>query len=218
MESVEQVIKRMKGEEQLPTERQQRSSQGTLPSVNAKQQEQISAVRRKYGSFVDFLKANNPDRQMVVGANPDQCFLGCSPSLRLLNASYGQKAAATWLTAQLQDVNLFFNMKESADLLQVEKLAGIIAINYAYLTVDELLLFFFRFNSGRYRRFFSYFDPSVITDSIRDFLQEKYRFQKQQEEERKKREWEEHKKRAITREEYLKLKNGTTENEPARSS
>jgi len=167
------------------------------------------AVRRKYGTLTSFMKANNPDRQMVVGANPSQCFLGRSPSLRLLNACYGQKAAATWLTAQLVATTMFIRMKESADAQQMDKLANIIAINYGYLTVDELLLFFFRFNSGRYHRFFSYFDPTVVTDSLRDFMQERRRALEQQESQRKYREWEEHKKHVITYDQYLHLKTTT---------
>lgn len=80
--------------------------------------------------------------------------------------------------------------------------ANVIATEFYYLSVTELMLFFHRFKSGRYGRFYGSVDPLVITTSLRDFLYERaiaYDRHEQEKRQRKEKEW---RKNAITWEEY----------------
>ena len=81
-----------------------------------------------------------------------------------------------------------------------------IATEYYYLKVSELMLFFHRFKTGRYGRFYGSVDPLVITTSLRDFVRERgIAYEQHEQEERERREKEECK-NAITYEEYLRRK------------
>lgn len=97
-------------------------------------------------------------------------------------------------------------VREMPDINQIEKLVKIIVVQYGYLKVDELQLFFFYFCAARYRHFYKYFDPSIIILSLRDFLRDRSRAYEEHERREREREQEEWKKDAITYEEYQKLK------------
>lgn len=100
--------------------------------------------------------------------------------------------------------------KRTPDTYQLEKLAQIIVVNFGYLSVDELQLFFFYFCSARYRHFYNTFDPSIVILSLRDFLRDRNRAFEEREQREREREREEWKKNAITHEEYLRRKERDT--------
>ena len=135
-------------------------------------------LKRIYPTIKDFMLANSPDRQTEVCANHYGCHFGESPTLSQLNACYGVTAAEAWLVPQLYELGNFEGLKGQADRHQLAKTAKIIATEFHYLKTDELLLFFYRFSTGRYGRFYSYFTPSVIIHGLRSFLDERafYRF------------------------------------------
>lgn len=161
---------------------------------------------RRYPTLREFLQANNPDCQLKVCDNVDECFFGDSPSLALLNTTYGTTAAAAWLVPEITEASVFCGLKENPNQAQLDKLARIIVTNYWYLTVDELLLFFFHFCSARYRHFYSYFAPSVIIHSLQDFLLERSRAYNDREQKMQELKREQSRKEAITYEEYIRMK------------
>lgn len=150
--------------------------------------------------------ANSPDRQTEVCADPDGCHFGDSPTLSQLNASYGSTAAEAWLVPQLYELGNFEGLKGQADRHQLAKTARIIATEFHYLKTDELLLFFYRFCTGRYGQFYSYFTPSVIIRGLRSFLDERARVFNRHEQELREQAWEEARRNAVTYEEYLRNK------------
>ena len=85
-------------------------------------------------------------------------------------------------------------------------LATIIANDYHWLKIDELLLFFFRFKSAHYLHFYSYFDPHVILGSLKMFINERARVHERKEQEEREKEAENSRRNAITYEEYLRMK------------
>ena len=163
-------------------------------------------VKNKYPTGKDFLIAINPARQLQVGNNPGECYFGNSPTLASLNKLYGKGTAEVWLSTEVQDACLFMGVKEMPDINQTEKLVKIIVIQYGYLKVDELQLFFFYFCSAKYRHFFSTFDPSIIILSLQDFLRDRSRAYDEREQRERDRQYEEWKKNAITYEEYQRRK------------
>ena len=108
-----------------------------------------------------------------------------------------------WLSAEVQEACLFMGIKEMPDINQTEKLVKIISLQYGYLKVDELQLFFFNFCSAKYRHFYNTFDPSIIILSLRDFLCDRNRAYDKREQREREREREEWKKNAMTHDEYL---------------
>ena len=162
----------------------------------------LMKIKNKYPTVKEFLVATNPDRQLQICSNPEDCYFGNSPTLTSLNKLYGQGAAEVWLSAEVQEACLFMGIKEMPDINQTEKLVKIIALQYGYLKVDELQLFFFNFCSAKYRHFYGTFDPSIIILSLRDFLSDRSRAYEEREQRERDREREDWKKNAITYEEY----------------
>jgi len=130
------------------------------------------AVRTIYGTREDFLQALNPSTQVLAARNPERAFFGKAPTLGILKKTYGENAATMWLLPQLYDLCEYTGAKKM-DAAQATMLAEVIAQEYGYLRVSELLLFFFRFKCGSYGRFYGSVDPLVITSALREFMKER---------------------------------------------
>ena len=68
------------------------------------------------------------------------------------------------------------------------------------------MLFFHRFKTGRYGRFYGTVDPLIITTSLREFIKERNVEIERHEQEERERKAAEHRKRAIPYTEYLRRK------------
>lgn len=145
----------------------------------------------KFGDRSAFLTKCNPSVQTEFAKQPQTCFLGDYPTLRDLTIAYGKTMAVQWLIPQLTDLSLFSGSKDLS-VEQLEQLAKVIATAYPWMKITELLLFFFRFKTGRYGRFYGTVDPLVVTTALREFLEERNMFFEQYERDRenKKREQE----------------------------
>ena len=158
----------------------------------------------RYGSKrEEFLKKFNPELQMTICKNPYLCFLGDAPALSEINMAYGEMTAAMWLVPQLYNLSEFSGCKNKLSDCSLEECASIIAAEFYYLKVSELMLFFYRFKSGRYGRFYGSVDPLVITTSLREFVKERNNALEHYAREEKKREWEEHLKTCVSYEDYV---------------
>lgn len=135
-------------------------------------QQKTTAVLSRYGGREDFLQAFNPSLQVAVARHPMRAFFGKAPSLAVVKHTYGPNAPTMWIIAQLYDLCEYTGAKKM-DAQQATMLAEVIAQEYGYLKVSELLLFFFRFKAGNYGRFFGAVDPMVITTALKEFLKER---------------------------------------------
>ena len=158
----------------------------------------------KYGSVTDFLKASNPSMQLQICKDVPSCYFGDSPTLSVIDRTYGKRKANAWLIPQLLDLSLCCGLKEDASREQLEFTAAFIATDFHWLKTSELMLFFYRFKAGCYERFFSRFDPQAILSSLRMFLQERARAYEARDEELRSRKEAEHKAHCISYEEYCK--------------
>lgn len=162
---------------------------------------------RKYGDRSSFLQKVNPAVQTAFARHPDSCYFGDYPTLGQLNAAYGRTMASQWLVAQLTNLSEFSGARD-VTANQLEDLSRIVAQEYHWLKITELLLFFYRFKTGRYGRFYGSVDPLVITTALREFVGERnaaYTRHEQQERER----IEEEERKAhppVSREEWLRMK------------
>ena len=169
-------------------------------------QQRTAIVIKRFGDSESFLKKVSPSTQTGFAAHPDNAIMGDYPTLTDLKQAYGKNFAAIWLVAQIDNLTLFTGAKNITEQ-QHEELAKIIAAEYGYLKVTELLLFFHRFKAGHYGRFYGTVDPMVITCALKDFIKERNTFIDQFEREANdlKRELDK-KVPTMSHEEYLKLK------------
>ena len=178
--------------------------QTSLPALQPKSNE----ITKAYGNREQFLMVFNPDVQREVCHDREVCFFGGAPTLAEINATYGKQTAAMWLVPQLYNLSEYCGCRDKLQGTPLEECASVIAMEFYYLSVTELMLFFHWFKSGRYGRFYGSVDPLVITTSLREFIRERnVEIECHEREEREKAE-EEHRKKypPITYEEYLRRK------------
>ena len=120
-----------------------------------------------------FLQKYSPDKQYIICQNADSCFFGKSPTLSELSKEYGSGLPKAWLIPQLVNLSEFCGLKERASAEQLKELALIIFQQYYWLKIEELMLFFYRFKCKYYLRFYSYFDPMTVLESLVLFTKER---------------------------------------------
>lgn len=163
-------------------------------------------LQSKDATIDDFLLSHNPCNQMELCHSPDHCYFGDSPMLSLLKLAYGSRAAELWLVPQLTSVSDYCGLKEKVSEEQLLELAKLITTYYHWLKTDELMLFFARFKATKYERFYSYFDPQVVLTSLKQFLVERSRAYDRRDQEIMRLNMEELRKKAVSYDEYLRLK------------
>ena len=146
---------------------------------------------------MQFLNKMSPSEQITAGRYPDRAYFGKAPTLAIINKTYGEGTAATWLIAQIHDLCEFTNSRGKLDERQMTMLAEIIANEYAFLKSSELLLFFYNFKAGKYGRFYGTVDPLIIEEALAEFMAERQHQIDLKESEEKKREEAEHQRQVV---------------------
>ena len=188
-------------------------------AISANRQQDLSPECRQkttllYSRFGDrnsFLAKCNPDVQTIFARHPDRCYFGDYPTLSEINGAYGKTMAAQWLTTHLTNLSEFSGAKD-VTVDQLNELSRIIAQEYHWLKVTELLLFFYKFKTGCYGRFYGSVDPLVITTALREFVRDRNSAHiRHEQEERERKEAEERKLHPpITWEQWQKIKEKRT--------
>ena len=187
---------------------QQKKERKLQPALLKALQEKSNEIVVAYGQRERFLTTFNPDVQRKICGNVDVCFFGGAPTLSQINATYGENTATMWLVPQLYNLSEYCGCRDKLDGNPLKECASVIAAEFYYLSVTELMLFFHWFKSGKYGRFYGSIDPLVITTSLRDFLKERnYAYERRENEERTKQR-EEDAKNSVTWEEYCMMKYG----------
>lgn len=110
-----------------------------------------------------------------------------------------------WLIPQLYNLSEYCGCKDKLQGKSLEECAFVLAAEFYYLKISELMLFFHSFKAGRYGRFYGSVDPLVITTALREFLKERnfaYDRHKQEQEEHERSKSREN---AITWDEYQRI-------------
>lgn len=180
---------------------QQTTLQPSLPTTHIDALK--TAVLQKYGQDgLAVLEQYNPDcifrRQMTA----DECFFGKYPTLGGLRAQYDSRFPSAWLMAHLYDLSEYCGCKDKLEGKALQQCASVIAMEFYYLKVSELMLFFHCFKSGRYGRFYGSVDPLVITQSLREFLKDRAYSHDRHKEEAEAHDQEEKRKTSETWEDY----------------
>lgn len=144
----------------------------------------------------------NPDAQMRICSDTKLCIAGQFPTLAEIKRDYGSNIPKAWLVPQLHNLSWYCGVKDKLDDRQLEECAYVIASNFFFLKVSELMLFFHRFKSGRYGKFYGRVDPLVIVNALREFVAERNNALELYERDEHNKQLEEHKKTAVSWKEY----------------
>lgn len=150
-------------------------------ALTTRQNEIASEVTGRYGSYDNILNVFAPMHQRRYAANEYRCFFGLAPRLSHMRFTYGESAPIEWLSYQIIDLNRFANCRSMTDH-QVNELAYIIAKDYYFLKLTEVMLFFHKLKSGEYGKiFYSAVDPMDILTALRKFAEERVEIVRKQE-------------------------------------
>lgn len=167
----------------------------------------------RYGNRDEMLQLFNPSVQMQICSSPDACYFGDFPVLSQLTA-YGSNTPTIWLIPQLVNLSEYCGAKDKLNIRQLEELASVIATEFYFLKVSEIMLFLHRFKSGKYGRMYGTVDPMIITTSLREFVRERAAAIDRHEQEIKRQEREKASQEAVTWEEYRAAHPVTNETNP----
>lgn len=165
---------------------------------------QKTMLRKQLGNRNKFLVTYSPDYQLKVCGSPTLCVVGDYPTLTDIKLAYGENASAAWLVPQLLNLSEYCGCKDKLQGKPLEECAHIISMEYGYLKISELMLFFYWFKSGKFGRFYGSVDPLVITTSLREFMKERAKVIDRYEQEQREKAEEESRKNKISWEEYCK--------------
>lgn len=145
-------------------------------------------MSKTYGSWTDFVKLYGPHSQSLLASlSEDKAFFGKAPTLATVRKEYQCRADLVWLDGQLGNLSEFCGVREKITKGQLDELAVIIASEYYYFKISELMLFFIRFKAGRYGQMYGVVDPLRITTALLEFKQERNEAYARHEEEERKR-------------------------------
>lgn len=167
---------------------------------------QRNELIEKYGDKVGFMKTFSPDYQFRICGDTDACLFGDYPTLSQMKTCYGANTPIAWLMPQLYNLSEFCGCKDKLEGNPLKECAFTIATDFFYLKISELMLFFHRFKSGRYGRFYGSVDPLVIMTALREFVIERNESIARHEQEEREKRVNEDREGAITYEEYKKMK------------
>lgn len=135
-----------------------------------------------------------------------QCLFGPYPTLAELGRRMGRNVPRMWLIPQLYNLSEYCGVRDKLTDEQMDELAYVIASEFAYLRISEIMLFLHRFKGGRYGRFYGTVDPLVVTTALRDFLRERADAIDRHQRCRHEQQADDERHSAVTYEEYLRLK------------
>lgn len=148
---------------------------------------------------------------MELCADIRECIQGEHPILSIVNRQHGVNVTAAWIVQQLFDLSEFCGCKEKLSRRMLEQTAKMIAGEFYYLKVTEVMLFMYRMKLGDYGKFYGSVDPIVILSSLRQFVKWRNEHIDRYEAEDRQRQREKWKKDAISRVEYERRKNNENE-------
>ena len=168
METVGQLIQQQSNALSRP------QAQSQLSSLTTTIEGLRQSILQKYGMpGVEILDKYHPDFLFRKQVTVDDCYFGDYPTIAQLGAEFDRKFPAAWMIAHLHDLSEFCGCKEKLSGHALQQCASTISMEFYWLKISELMLFFHRFKSGKYGRFYGSVDPLVITTSLRDFLKER---------------------------------------------
>lgn len=107
--------------------------------------------------------------QLLVGAHVQRAYTGSAPTLAETKWCYGTDTLLSWICTQIERLNDFCGTRNKMELEQQVHLATLISIEYHYLKVTELMLFFYRLQCSYYGRFYGSVDAMLITEALLQF-------------------------------------------------
>lgn len=127
---------------------------------------------QRWANIKEFLTACNPSTQMKYVGNELSAFADTKATLNDISLAYGKGCAKAWVIPQLYDLCEFCGASTKMTDAQMQEVATIISLEYHYLKVSELLVFFRLVKCGKYGKFYGAVDPMIIMGALNQYVKE----------------------------------------------
>lgn len=175
--------------------------------MRLKKTSSVAICRTKEESRV-LLEAYSPSEQTVVASDPISCVMCDAPTLAKVKNEYGEQVVYDWLAIELDDYQNFVGVKEDnkATYDVIKELSRMIHNRYYYLKLTEMMLFFQRLKYGDYGEMFGCVDAVRILKAIKAFVDDRNILIDKGLVMQREKQYEQYKEKAISRDEYERLK------------
>lgn len=164
----------------------------------------------RYGDAESFKRQFDPIRQARLCRDVDRIFTGTAPPLGRISMAYGVNVTESLVMFYVRDLCEYTGVKEKMTPLQMHEVSAVIVSEYSYLTIAEIMYFFYLFKAGRFGVFYGAVDGLVITTAMREYLRvrdaELDRIERQQRKIRDAEEEQRRQRECCTFEEYEEIK------------
>ena len=168
----------------------------------------MAALLNSHSDLRSFMDANGPNVQEQCGKDEKRAVMSkISPTLLVIDKSYGEGSAMIWLCKQLADFNEYVGKREKMDDWQITNLARIIATKCSQLKASEIMLFLYQYKTGTWGPLYGVVDPQEFMVVLREkFIPWRARKVEEAENEQRRRERESWRETALKPDEIRKLK------------
>lgn len=131
----------------------------------------IVALINAHSDLQSFMNANSPKIQELCASDEKKAVMSSiSPTLTVIEKSYGDGSAMIWLCQQLAEFNEFCGKKEKMDDWQIEQLARGIVTRYGQLKASEIMLFLYQYKMGKWGPLYGTVDPQEFMVVLERFF------------------------------------------------
>lgn len=171
--------------------------------------ERYTAVARRYDTAgaKKLAELYAPNKQSTYCEHTERCVLGTAPRLARVAEDYGKEFAKSWLVTQLYDLATFCGCKGKLSAEQYKDTASMILAKYPGLKLTEIMLYFYQCKAGDFGKFYGSIDPLQIMQGLKTFAtQTRGEIIDEVERRQRRRKRDEAAKRAVTYQEFLKMR------------
>lgn len=116
--------------------------------------------------------------------------MGHAPELETVNSTYGRETAEEWLMFQIVEFCEFVGARDKLTPYQLTQLCRLFVMEYGWLKLTDVELFFSLMKKGEFGRFYGTVDPQMFMQCVLQYLRRRNEILAEyyEEEERKRRE------------------------------
>ena len=147
-------------------------------------------VLERYGSREALFATFHVNAQSRHASAPLRCIMGHAPELETVNSTYGRETAEEWLMFQIVEFCEFVGARDKLTPYQLTQLCRLFVMEYGWLKLTDVELFFSLMKKGEFGRFYGAVDPQMFMQCVLQYLRRRNEILAEyyEEEERKRRE------------------------------
>lgn len=184
-----------------------------MSATTVSRRNSCSVTVRSDSEKAELLKTFDPSLQVMCGGHPVNSIMCAIPTLARVRAEYGEQTALDWLRLELNDYQNFVSVKGENELSDdvIKVTATLILQEYHYLKLSEVMLFFYRLKAGCYGELYGRINPQNLMCRLREFDDWRRDVLYKEQKRRDDIEREAARANAVSRDEYLRMKQRNSE-------